>query len=109
MHRRDPAPRGRVACRDPDQARGVYTAAVIAICIARRPAIKGGFIVYHAILIIGYGKKRRYIPATVTPSGTVYPSGILYKTEAAARDYIEGLGYTVAAAGGVYEIIGRQV
>ena len=61
---------------------------------------------YHAVMIIGYGKRRRFSPCKVL-SGLVIPLCAAFSTEAEAINYLSNNGYDCSAIGDVYAIINK--
>lgn len=59
----------------------------------------------YAILITGYGKRRRYSIHKISGSGTVPTDGISYRTEELALEACKARGYDVIATGDIYQIL----
>ena len=61
---------------------------------------------YHAVMIVGHGKRRRFSPCKVL-SGLVIPLCAAFSTEAEAVNYLNVNGYTCSAIGDIYQIINK--
>ena len=58
----------------------------------------------YAVNIIGYGKKKRFVPVKVV-NGLVIPIGRAYKTQEDAMIELEKNGFTCSTVGDIYSII----
>ena len=59
----------------------------------------------YAILISGYGKRRRYSIHELCRNGTNPTDGISYPTEELARKACESYGHDIIAVGDFYQIL----
>ena len=60
---------------------------------------------YYAIMITGYGARRRYSVQRVSGSGTNPTNGKTYRTEGAAMAAAAEMGVEIERIGDFYEII----
>ena len=60
---------------------------------------------HYGIEIIGYGKRRRYVPKQIFPGNGTTPIGKACKTEEEARAAAAAYGVEVEAVGDLWELL----
>ena len=59
----------------------------------------------YGVRVIGYGKKKRFVPVKLQRYGAIDPLGRIFKTEAEAVNYLNENGYTCSAIGDYWKIL----